>query len=232
MEQDLIDSTVIPGVLPARQARSRQVVANLLTAALKLLGDRDFASLSLTDVCTEAGVTAGAFYKRFDSKELFIEFLQRLVVAEVRRDMAASVQRSGLDKLDLRSFLRRSVAATARWYQRYEGFTRASLRYAQLHPESWSPMRETGARYSKAIEPIVLAIVGHPGDRGVRDAVRFGVQVVLSTFNSMVLIDPGPYRLRDRKTVVMLADAMALLIEEAAANAAAPKRLLARPRPS
>lgn len=222
MDQALIESTTLPGVLPARQQRSREVVAKLLASALKLLADRDFATLSIADVCREAGVTAGAFYKRFDSKELFIEFLQRLVVEEVRRNMASSFSTAPIEGMDLRVFLHKSVDATARWYRQYEGFARASLRHAQLHPESWSPLRETGQRYTRAVEPVVLRIVGKPGDRAVRDAVRFGVQFTLGTFNSMVLIDPGPYRLREAKTVTMLAEAMTLLIESAAAGRARP----------
>lgn len=216
MDQTLIESTKLAGVLPARQQRSREVVSGLLEAALKLLADRDFAALSIADICAEAGVTAGAFYKRFDSKDLFIEFLQRLIVEEVRRNMATSLDPEKVVALGLRDFLQKSVNATARWYRQYEGFARASLRYAQTHPESWSPLRETGARYTAAIEPIIMRILDRPNDKAVRDAVRFCVQFMLGTFNTMVLIDPGPYRLRDAKSVAMLADAMALLIEKSA----------------
>ena len=216
MDPSLIELTTVPGLLPPRQARSRKAVCDLVEAALRMLATHDFDSLSVVDLCAEAGLTTGAFYKRFPGKELFVEYLQRLVVAEVRRgiDTSLSVQRWG--GLPLRGFLGRTVGGTVRWYRRHEGFVRASLRYADAHPESWSPMRETGARYAATIEPIVLHIVARPGSPGVADAIRFATQMMLGTLNSMVLIDPGPFRLRDDRTVGMLTEAVATLVEAAA----------------
>lgn len=220
MDPSLIELTTVPGLLPPRQARSRKAVCDLVEAALRMLATHDFDSLSVVDLCAEAGLTTGAFYKRFPGKELFVEYLQRLVVAEVRAgiDTGLAAQRWG--GLALRDFLGRTVGGTVRWYRRYEGFVRASLRYAESHPESWSPMRETGARYAATVEPIVLRIVARPGAPALRDAIRFAVQMMLGTLNSMVLIDPGPFRLRDDRTIGMLTEAVATLVEAAGAGAA------------
>jgi len=216
----LIETVSVPGLLPPRQARSRKAVSDLVEAALRMLATHDFETLSVAELCAEAGLTTGAFYKRFPSKELFVEYLQRLVVAEVRAgiDTGLAAQRWG--GLALRDFLGRTVGGTVRWYRRYEGFVRASLRYAESHPESWSPMRETGARYAATVEPIVLRIVARPGAPALRDAIRFAVQMMLGTLNSMVLIDPGPFRLRDDRTIGMLTEAVATLVEAAGAGAA------------
>ncbi len=143
VDLDLIGTTAVPGLLPPRQARSRKVVAELVEAALRLLRTRDFASISVVEICAEAGVTSGAFYKRFPSKELFVEFLQRVVVDDLRRNVDATLTAERWGALPLRVFLRKSVGGTVRWFRQYEGFVRASLRLAQMRPETWSPMKET-----------------------------------------------------------------------------------------
>ena len=138
VDLDLIGTTAVPGLLPPRQARSRKVVAELVEAALRLLRTRDFASISVVEICAEAGVTSGAFYKRFPSKELFVEFLQRVVVDDLRRNVDATLTAERWGALPLRVFLRKSVGGTVRWFRQYEGFVRASLRLAQMRPASRS----------------------------------------------------------------------------------------------
>lgn len=217
MDLAIIEATTLPGVLPGKQARSRKVVQDLVAAALELLADRDFTALSIADVCAQAGVTAGAFYKRFESKDLFVEYLQRLVVEETRRNIPTAAQVERLARLPLAVFLEKTVAATARWYWKYEGFARASLRWSQAHPRSWSPLRETGVRYAAAVEPVIARIVGRTRGGGeLTDAIRFSIQQMIGTFNTMVLIDPGPYRLRNRRTLEMMVRSMTLMIEDAA----------------
>lgn len=214
MDQSIIESVTLEGVLPARQARSRQVVVNLLQAALKLLDTRDFLALSIADICEGAGVTAGAFYKRFNSKELFIEFLQRVVLEQTRHRMKPiAIDKFG--HLSLREFLMRSVRGTLQWYREHEGFTRASLKYAQVYPDSWSPLRETGLLYSRSITPVILEIVKQSESRKVLDAIQFSAQMMIGTCNNMVLVNPGPYTIHTDKTVDMMVQAMALLIENA-----------------
>lgn len=219
MDLAIIEATKLPGVLPGKQARSRKVVQDLVTAAFELLSDRDFAALSIADVCAQAGVTAGAFYKRFESKDLFIEYLQRLVVEETRRNIAVGLQAGGLAQLPLPVFLEKTVTATARWYWKYEGFARASLRWSQAHPRSWSPLRETGARYAAAVEPVIACIVGKPRHAELSEAIRFSVQSMIGMFNTMVLLDPGPFKLRNRRTLDMMVRSITLMIEDAVRRA-------------
>ena len=66
----------------------------------------------------------------------------------------------------------------------------------------------------------MLRIVARPGAPALRDAIRFAVQMMLGTLNSMVLIDPGPFQLRDDRTIGMLTEAVATLVEAAGAGAA------------
>ena len=87
MDATLIAGLDIPGMRPARQKRSRDLVAELMRAGLVLLKDRDFDRLSIADLCAATGTTVGSFYARFDSKEAYVRALQLGVVEESRRAM-------------------------------------------------------------------------------------------------------------------------------------------------
>src|SRR4029078_13536563 len=87
MDATLVAGLDIPGMRPAREKRSREMVGDLLRAGLELLKDRDFGRLATADLCAAPGITVGSFYARFDGKESYLQALQRAVVAETERAM-------------------------------------------------------------------------------------------------------------------------------------------------
>ena len=52
-----------------RQAQARQTERNILQAALTLMRERGFDKVSIRDISKQAGITTGAFYHHFPSKE-------------------------------------------------------------------------------------------------------------------------------------------------------------------
>lgn len=58
------------------QHRSEETRARILESAIKLFSNRGFNTASVDDICAEAGVSKGAFYHHFESKQaLFIALL-------------------------------------------------------------------------------------------------------------------------------------------------------------
>ena len=59
------------------QQRSEETRNHLLTAAQRLFSQKGYDAASVADICTEAGVSKGAFYHHFDSKQaLFLHLLE------------------------------------------------------------------------------------------------------------------------------------------------------------
>ena len=56
-----------------RQAQARQTERNILQAALTLMRERGFDKVSIRDICKQAGITTGAFYHHFPSKESLLK---------------------------------------------------------------------------------------------------------------------------------------------------------------
>lgn len=51
------------------QQRSEETRTRIMDAAVKLFSTRGFAAASVDDICTEAGISKGAFYHHFESKQ-------------------------------------------------------------------------------------------------------------------------------------------------------------------
>ena len=52
------------------QQRSEETRAKIIEAAIKLFSTRGFNAASVDDICKEAGISKGAFYHHFESKQL------------------------------------------------------------------------------------------------------------------------------------------------------------------
>ena len=58
------------------QHRSEETRGKIIEAAIRLFSNRGFNSASVDDICAEAGVSKGAFYHHFESKQaLFLALL-------------------------------------------------------------------------------------------------------------------------------------------------------------
>jgi len=55
-----------------RKAQSRQTEQRILQAALELMREHGYENVSVRDICGRAGITTGAFYHHFPSKEALI----------------------------------------------------------------------------------------------------------------------------------------------------------------
>lgn len=56
-----------------RKLQSQETERKILYAALELMRERGFDKVSVRDICKTAGITTGAFYHHFSSKEALLE---------------------------------------------------------------------------------------------------------------------------------------------------------------
>ena len=57
-----------------RKLRGEETGRKILYAALELMRERGFDKVSVRDICRTAGITTGAFYHHFPSKEALLEY--------------------------------------------------------------------------------------------------------------------------------------------------------------
>ena len=93
-----------PGANPPKQLRSVDALQRIGAAAMALLEERDYDDVSVSDIAAAAGISVGAFYIRFRSKERLIAFLLRDVRNELTEQLRhesdpARWQHAGMDEI-------------------------------------------------------------------------------------------------------------------------------------
>jgi AcrR family transcriptional regulator len=90
-----------------REARRRQI----LTATVRALAVKGVGSVSMADIITEAGLSAGAIYGHFDGKRELIAAVAREVLSRRRADLAAATAETPLAPGDVLTLLLRGALA-------------------------------------------------------------------------------------------------------------------------
>lgn len=190
----------LPGVRPGTQKRSKELVDRLFATAFELLRERDFDELTIDEMCAKAGATVGSFYARFDNKSAFVVALQHLVFERTMRSLSADRAAGRVPLADLETFVAWLCHGTVVWFQRYEGFIRASSKRGSVDPSAWEPLRSLGVEKADWCLPLFRQLVGTQAGHGFELSVRSSLQVLHGTLNNIVLVDPGPLRLHDAGT--------------------------------
>lgn len=172
----------------------------LYAAARRLLVSHDYERVSVARIAGEAGVSVGAFYERFSSKD---EFLASVIHRRMRgakdgaeRELDPGIWRRRRPDAIVRAIVEHIVCTL---HGAGVGVVRAALKRGHSNPLYLEPLGE----YRAAVADRAVSLLSHRV-RGLRDpahAVRAIVQMVQATALDALLQDQGPLRAGRRKTV-------------------------------
>src|SRR2546430_7916872 len=75
----------IPRFRPPQQTRSQETLDRILDAAERVLDEKSFTEATLAEIMERAGVTVGAFYRRFPDKDALLHLLDERFFPRCRR---------------------------------------------------------------------------------------------------------------------------------------------------
>ena len=214
----------LPGILPTRQRRSQETTVALLEAGAELLRDYGFDELSIDELCSRVGVTIGAFYGRFESKDAFFAALLSLAS---KRSLSAIDEAIAKDKhagADLETVCRDIVAVVTDIIRRNEGVLRASMQYRTEQPGPWTAVVETRIGIVERSMPLLLARMGRDRQAEKRRTVAFAFQILFGTLLHAVLNKPRLVGLHDDEMIDRLALVMFLQLDHEARGGAASRK--------
>ncbi len=210
-EQPELRDFDLPGVAPSRQKRSRETTLALLRAGAELLRRRSLAELSIEALCTEVGVTVGAFYSRFESKETYFNALMALATRDGEQRLDEIRRPSSDASLDQLCHI--IVGGIIAWMRSHEGVLRAALQHDDTRPDKWTPFKALARATTVRATPLLLPAMGKGRKAAKTRAIAFGFQVVLGTLVNAILNDPGPLSLSSKEIEARLADCLVLLLQ-------------------
>ena len=194
-----ISPTAARGVHRAKQARSQAKHEALLQAGRRLLESEDLGSLSVAQLTSDAGMSVGSFYSRFDDKDAWFAELVRVtgdqVLDETQRLLASPRWAQASSERKVASIVRHLVDV----HRLHRGIFRAAhldLTHSQPH---WAQLQGYARRIADAVHQALAEQMPQvpPAQRRLR--VGVGLQIVFGTLVNAVLHDPGPIALYDKR---------------------------------
>jgi AcrR family transcriptional regulator len=181
-------------VLPAHQARSRESLKRLLTAAIETLNKHGLEGATIPRIAARAGLSPGAVYRRFADKDALLREVAIRMLESNYRQTKALIDREDWKAMPLPVLCRHVVTMTLKGHSFYRGLLRALFFFTHQHPNAafvrkmedleWKAFREVS-------ELLLLRRdeIHHPNPEA---AVRFGLLMIATAANGILVLPRDP----------------------------------------
>lgn len=150
---------------PPQQARSRETLRRILTAAEALFDEVGFHAATVPEICRRAESSTGAFYKRFRDKDELLAVLFADLLADLRARLEARLNPEVIDRQDLAPLVASTVVALSEAYRSRAGAARALILVGELRPEFQALSRQAHGELLALVTRVLAAKRGefsHP----------------------------------------------------------------------
>lgn len=186
------------GYVPPRYKRGKLTADALLEAGRQRLRTHSLDEMTIEEICANASVTTGAFYRRFLSKTAYFKALQAFAIEDSKEGYANLLTQLDEQRGDLREAIALVVCSIRLWYCKHEGVIRASQMQRSHDVLSWEPIKQIGFQHVKQVAQRLEALCEQPVSPELSKRISFSFQVVFGTLVNAVINDPGPLALSDK----------------------------------
>ena len=177
--------------LPAKQARSRQTLKDLLTATAQILDEKGLEGATIPRIAARASLTPGAVYRRFQDKDALMRTLSLEVLRSAAERSEKVLTPDAAAGKSLADLARHIVSTTLESYRKHAGLLRALHDFGKSHPNAAfrQSVDEIEIRNYRCIARFVLSQreeIRHPHPES---AVNFALMLVGLTIREVLLLD-------------------------------------------
>jgi AcrR family transcriptional regulator len=169
-----------------KQQRSQETFERLLDAAERLIAEgQSFEDVSVAGVCERAGLSVGAFYRRFESKEGLLDCLHDRYTERLFEGQSRSLAPARWEGIGLAAMLERLVEEAFSSTRRDAALIRASEIRAQTDAGFALRERRLHAEYLALFTRLIMQRVesiGHPSPRTAAEFCAYQLRAVLYYF--------------------------------------------------
>lgn len=180
----------------------------LLIARRRLLAQNDYESVSVADITSEAGISVGAFYGRFSSKDAFLASLIRNRFVAAGRRLERELDPQKLKHAETAAIVRAIIEHMMQTFHGAgAGVVRAALKRAHLSRDNLQPLCDYRSALSDRAHLLLVSRVQgvrHP-ERAVRAAVQIAEATALDALlHEAGILRPGSLRMASMLKTLML----------------------------
>lgn len=141
-----------PRFYPPRQLRSQETLDRVLDAAEVVLEDKSFGETTVAEIMERAGVTVGAFYRRFADKDALLYLLDERFFGEIRErgDELLTVER--WRGASIQDVLTAFASGAVQIYRSKRGIIRSLFLRARVDPVIQATSRQLNEHFIQRLQ--------------------------------------------------------------------------------
>ena len=173
-----------------KQRRSQETFLRLLEAAEAVTSERSFDDVSVAEICERAGLSVGAFYRRFESKDGLLQVLHEHYTDRMLRLQAAALDPARWVGVPMVEMVERVIDDVFQTTRRNIGLLRASARRAQFDPEFGKRESRVQEEFLALVTRLLLQRVDEIGHPQPRIAAEFSAYQLSSVLRYHLVTSP------------------------------------------
>lgn len=180
-------SATSPRFHPPQQSRSQETLGRILDAAERVLEEKSFTEATLAEIMERAGVTVGAFYRRFPDKDALLHHLDQRFFTEMHELTRELLDPVRWDGQPLARIIPHVTAVAVPLYRMRRGLLRTLFIRARSDATIQQSARELNGQLLKSMKTLAeprREEITHPNPL---DAVEFGFKMFLGSLRETVV---------------------------------------------
>jgi len=192
--------TSTPRFRPPQQTRSQATLNRILDAAETVLEEKSFGEATLAEIMERAGVTVGAFYRRFPDKDALLHLLDNRFFTELHALAQSSLGETKWQGATVPQIVHEFTATAVHLYKARRGLLRSLFLRARTDPVIMQSAREANAEYIDRLRALLLARADQLHHPRPERAVELGFMILVGALRETVLFGevwPNPQAVID-----------------------------------
>jgi AcrR family transcriptional regulator len=181
------DVMTTPRFRPPQQHRSQETLDRILDAAEHVLDAKSFSEATLVEIMQRAGVTVGAFYRRFPDKDALLHLMDERFFAELYARGDAVLSPARWSGAPISRVVGEFTGEAVTIYRERRGLLRSLFLRARIDPVIQETARQVNAHLIDRLLAVLLpraTEIRHPDPRR---AIELGYMVLVGALRETML---------------------------------------------
>jgi AcrR family transcriptional regulator len=176
-----------PRFRPPQQTRSQATLDRILDAAESVLEEKSFGEATLAEIMERAGVTVGAFYRRFPDKDALLHLLDNRFFAELHELAKTALGDAKWQSATVSEIVHEFTTIAVQLYKERRGLLRSLFLRARTDPVIMQSARDVNAHYIDRLRSLLLARADQLHHPDPDRAVQLGLMILVGALRETVL---------------------------------------------
>jgi AcrR family transcriptional regulator len=179
--------TTTPRFRPPQQTRSQATLDRILDAAESVLEEKSFGEATLAEIMERAGVTVGAFYRRFPDKDALLHLLDNRFFGELHTLAGEALSEAKWQTATVPEIVNGFTEIAVQLYRARRGLLRSLFLRARTDPVIAQSAREVNREYIERLRALLLARRDQLNHPVPSRAVELGFMIFVGALRETIL---------------------------------------------